>query len=246
MKVLSKIIAVIFTVSLFLICGFVAIIGPATSKAFYRAQFEKESIFGGTVLEDVRAQYEYLDDEKAREFVKNMSAEELLNLMMHTMKYCLFLEDDLNPTIGGERLEVFREDEYSHMEDVKGVFGGGIIIVGVALVFAIAISVLFVKRKKDYYDNARKVPYFTLIGVFSVLAIIGLAAAIDFDTAFRIFHEIFFDGNWTFSSGVMISMIGGIFLDLVPIILAVWVILLGLFVFGVWWLNKWLKKKYEA
>ncbi len=243
-KILYKILAVFFTLSVFLISGFIAIIGPATNKGFYTSQFEKVDDFGETVLDNVRYQYRYLEDEKAKEYVKNMTSEQLMDLMMHTMKYCLFLEDDLNPVIDGERLEIFREDEYSHMEDVKGVFGGGmlIVLVGVA-VFAVTLT-LGLLKKKGYYENCRKYPYYTLIGVLLVLGFIGIAAAIDFDKAFEIFHKIFFDGNWQFASGVMIAMIGTIFLDLVPIILAIWIGLLALFVVGVVFYNKWLKGKF--
>ena len=193
MKILYRIGTVFFTLSVFLMIGFVAIIGPAISRGFYKSQFQKVDEYGETVLDVVRYQSIYLDDEKASEYIENLTEEQLLDLMMHTMKYCLYLEEDLNITVDGEYLEIFREDEYSHMEDVKKVFGGGILIVGFAFLVFIASLILGIKNKKGYYLNSRKFPYYTLIGVFAVLAFIGLAAAIDFDKAFEIFHKIFFE-----------------------------------------------------
>lgn len=245
MKAIYKICAVFFTLSVFLILGFISIMIPATSTAFYSSQFSKVDEYGGTAVDDVRYQAKYLSDENAKAYIENLTEDQLMDLMMHTMKYCLFLEDDLNPTVGGVHLEVFREDEYSHMKDVKGVFGGGLLMVLFSLVVFGVTLTLGLLKKKGYYENAKKVPYFTLIGVFSVLAFIGLAAAINFDVAFEVFHMIFFDGNWQFSNGVMIAMIGRIFLDLVPIILIIWVVLLALFVTGIYFYNKALTKKFN-
>ena len=55
---------------------------------------------------------------------------------------------------------------------------------------------------------------------------------------------IFFDGNWTFSEGVMIAMIGDIFTGIVPIIIAVWVGLLTVFLASITVYNHFTKKKY--
>ena len=130
------------------------------------------------------------------------------------------------------------------MQDVKNLFGGGIILVLVATVILCVLLVLGLIKKKGYYENCRKVPYYTLIGIFAVLALLGLAIAIDFTTAFEIFHQIFFDGNYAFADGVMIAMINNIFFDLVPIILVIWIVLLALFVVGLVLYNYVLKQKF--
>lgn len=184
----ANILTVLFTVSAFLIAGFIAIIVPATSNTFYKTQFAKH----GT-LEKVRAQAEYLNDEKAAEYVGNLTEEQLLSLMNHTMRYCLYLEDDLNITVDGAKLEIFLDErgetlnsgclERTHMADVKKLFGGGMIMVA--------------------------------------------CAAINFDKAFTVFHEIFFSGKqWQFGYGVMIAMIGEIFTGIVPVIAGIWIVLL--------------------
>ena len=245
LKTIYKICAVIFTLSVFLTTGFVAIIAPAVNKSFYAEQFKKIDLFGNPVIESVRLQSKYVEDQKAKEYVANISEEQLLDLMMHVMAYLTFLEDDMNITVDGEYLQIFRQDEISHMQDVKNLFGGGICIVAVATVLLVVLLILGVIKKKGYYENCRKVPYYTLLGVFIVLALLGLAVAIDFTTAFEIFHQIFFAGNYAFSDGVMIAMISNVFFDLVPIILIIWVALLVLFVGGLILYNYLLTQKFK-
>ena len=234
----SRILAALFTVSAFLIFGFIAIIIPSTSTAFYKAQFRKND-----TVEYVRYQARYLDGD-AKVYVENITEEQLLSLMHHTMRYCLYLEDDLNPTIDGKYLEIFRNEsgetltdgcrEISHMADVRRVFGGGMILVGVAAAIFITTLVLGIVYRKTFYKYCRKTPFITAAVVVALLAVVGVAAAVNFDYAFALFHKIFFDGTqWQFSNGVMIAMIGDIFTGIVPVIIGIWVALLALLLVGI-------------
>lgn len=245
MKIIYKICAVIFTLSVFLATGFIAIMVPAHTPSFYAEQFKKIDLFGNPVIESVRKQARFVQDKKAKEYVANISEEQLLDLMMHVMAYLTFLEDDMNITVDGEYLEIFRQDEINHMQDVKNLFGGGICIVAIATVLLVVLLAIGLVKKKGYYENCRKVPYYTLLGVFIALGLLGLAVAIDFTTAFEIFHQIFFEGNYAFSDGVMIAMISNVFFDLVPIILIIWVALLLLFVGGLVLYNYVLSQKFQ-
>lgn len=232
-----KVIAALGALSAFLISGFIAIIIPATSTAFYKSQYAKND-----TLEYVRRQSVYLEGD-AQFYVANMTEEQLLELMHRTMRYCLYLEDDLNPTIDGKYLKIFRNEEgetltdgcleIDHMADVKGVFGGGLILVGtsaVVLIVGIALSIIFCEEFRKY---CKKTPYITIIAALCVLATIGVVAAVNFDYAFTLFHKIFFDGSqWQFSSGVMIAMIGDIFTGIVPVIIGIWVGLIAVVVVG--------------
>ena len=248
-KISANVLAVLFAISAFLIFGFIAIIVPATSNSFYKSQFEKHD-----TLSYVRYQARYLNDENAKVYIENLTFDELLSLMNHTMRYCLFLEDDLNITVDGQYLEIFLDEkgetlndgclERTHMADVKALFGGGMIIIMVAILIVIIGIVLGIKHREYYYENCRKTPYITLFVVFILLAAIGIFVAVNFDTAFTMFHKIFFDGKqWQFGYGVMIAMIGEIFLDLVPIIVSVWVGLLAVFIVGLILFNKHQHKK---
>ena len=93
--------------------------------------------------------------------------------------------------------------------------------------------------KKEYYLYCRKTVFVTLGVCLAVLAVIGVTAAINFDFAFTLFHEIFFSGKqWRFGYGVMINMIGEIFTGIVPIIAAIWIVLLVITVAGAALFNK--------
>lgn len=249
--ILANILTVLFTLSAFFIAGFIAVVAPATSRAFYKTQFRKH----GT-LEKVRAQAVYLTDEKAQNYIENLTEEQLLSLMNHTMRYCLYLEDDLNITVGGEKLEIFLDikgetlnegcTEITHMADCKKLFGIGIILFFVSVAVFIAALVLGIIFRKAYYLYCGKTVYITLGICLGVLAVIGIFAAINFDKAFTIFHEIFFNGKqWQFGYGVMIAMIGEIFTGLVPIIGIIWIGLLILTVVGVYLFNRPLRKQKQ-
>jgi uncharacterized membrane protein len=163
--------------------------------------------------------------------------------MDHTMRYCMLIEYNLNPTINGKEYKIFNENELSHMADVRGVFKGGFIPVGIGgAFFLIGLALIIIFRKT--YCNKRKTPFYTLIALFSILALIGIFGLINFDLAFEVFHMIFFDGNWTFANGVMIAMIGEIFTGIVPIIIGIWVGLLALFLASITVYNHFIKKKY--
>lgn len=87
---------------------------------------------------------------------------------------------------------IMRDTEISHMVDVKNLYTtlrlvalGSLIVGG---------SLLFVQYKKDlheFYKTLKMMPY----GPVAFIAIVGSAVIIDFDTAFRIFHEMFFTND---------------------------------------------------
>ena len=232
-KIITRFVNVLFTIGIFLICGFIAVIVPSTSTSFYEHQFNKNN-----TLNKVQRQSYYLSGD-AKEYVANMSMDELLSLMDHTMDYCLYFEDDLNITVDGTHLEVFRQDEYVHMQDVKVLFGGGYVLLTVGLLFFVGGLVYNLKFKTQYFKYARRTAYYTLGVILVILLVIALFALIDFDMAFTVFHQILFPGKqWTFASGVMVAMIADIFTGLAPIILAVWVVLLGIFTGVIYYINK--------
>ena len=245
LKILGKVGAVFFVLSFVILSGFVSVLIPATSTAFYRAQYRKVDENGYTPVDYVKRQSYFIKDEKSARFIMDMTEDKLVDTMMHAVRYCLYLEDDLNPTVNGYKMQIYRQDELSHMQDVKKVFGGGLIIVAVALTLFLVTLCFGIIKRKSYYNNCRKVPFYALIGVLLVLLTLGILALTSFELAFDIFHKILFDGNWEFQNGVMIEMIGYIFEDIAVIIISVWLGLLALFSASVYLCNKLLKRKYE-
>lgn len=228
LKVLGKIGAVLFVLSFAILAGFIAIVIPASNSNFYKQRFREVDENGRTAYDYVLDEtYFLLDDDTAR-FVYDMTEDDLVFVMKHVVRYCFYLEKDLNPTIDGYQMQFFREDEISHMKDVKRVFGAGLVMVGVSLVVFIVTLCFGIIKRKSYYHNCRKIPIYALICVFIAVFTVGILAVANFDKAFDIFHNILFNGNWEFVDGIMIKMIGYIFDDILPIILTIWLSLLAL------------------
>ena len=245
-KIASKVLTVIFVLSVLFITGFVAMLLPATSKAFYEWQFDKEGYQGCTPLELVKQERVYVIDKDAIEYLTDLDKEGLIDLMFETLRYCFYLEEDINPEVDGKEIPVFRQDEISHMKDVKDLFGAVILVVLTSVVVVAVLLPLGLIKKKSYYENCRKIPLYTIIGIGVFLAIIGIFFAVAFDAVFEIFHRIFFKGNYAFYDGVMIGMIGNIFYDLVPIMISIWFVLFGGFSVGLYFYHKNLNKKFES
>ena len=243
-KVLYRIFTIIATIAVFIVIGFLAIMIPANSKAFYHWQFTKHN-----TLDWVQSQASRMEelpdyDPKVGEYVENMNEQQLEDLMMHVIRYCMWLEDDINITVDGHYLKIFRDDETSHMKDVKNVFGEGIILTLVSILVCIAYLFFLFNRPKEYYETSRKVPFITLGVLIGVFLAVALYTIIDYKYVFEVLlHNALFSGNFSFSNGVMISMIGEIFPDLFMLIGIGWAVSLAVPVLAFVFYNRHLKKK---
>lgn len=87
---------------------------------------------------------------------------------------------------------IMRETEISHMVDVKNLYTTlrlvalGSLIVGSGLIFF-----QYKKDPKELYKTFKTMPY----GPIAFIVFVGGAVIIDFDTTFRIFHELFFTND---------------------------------------------------
>ena len=91
---------------------------------------------------------------------------------------------------------LFTEDEYSHMADVRSVFDGAKLLIPAGL-FVMAIRLQRARAKslaamfKLVRDGA--------IAAGAAVAVVGAVAAVAFDAAFLLFHQVFFpQGNFLF------------------------------------------------
>ncbi len=245
-KILYRIFTVFASIAMFIIIGFIAIMIPANSKAFYKWQFTKHN-----TLEWVQSQGDELYDEDspdydpfAAEYVCSMTEQQLEDLMLHVMRYCVWLEDDINITVDGHYLKIFRADERAHMHDVRNIFGVFIIFTLISVLMCIAFLFFILNRSKAYYETSRKVPFITFGVIIALLAIVGVCTAINYKYMFEVvFHNMLFDGNFAFSNGVMISMIGEIFPDLIMLIGVGWAVMLSVPVIAFVLFNRHIAKK---
>lgn len=96
----------------------------------------------------------------------------------------------------------FSEEGASHFADCKGLFTLNGVALAVSLLAVVTISVLNSKGKIQL-AKPKGFPLWSWAGagVLGVFAVIGILCAVDFDTAFRVFHAVFFPGkdNWLFN-----------------------------------------------
>ena len=131
-----------------------------------------------------------------------MEMEDLLDVTREMMAYLRGSREDLHvPTVvDGQPREFFNDREIAHMEDVRGLFLGGLVLRRICILAAAVCLVLLAFFKANF----RKVLPASICagtGLF-LAAALGLAALIstDFTKYFIIFHQIFsimICGFWT-------------------------------------------------
>jgi integral membrane protein (TIGR01906 family) len=91
---------------------------------------------------------------------------------------------------------LFTEDEYSHMADVRNVFDGAKLLIPAGL-FVMAIRL---QRARSQSAAAMfKLVRGGAIAAGVAVAVVGAIAAVAFDAAFLLFHQVFFpQGNFLF------------------------------------------------
>ena len=167
----------------------------------------------------------------------DMTMDDVMYVTHEMMGYLRGGRDTLSvmTTVEGKEQDFFNEQDRFHMGEVRDLFIGGLNIRMGSCIAAVLCLVFLLATRADI----RKViprSYQAALGVSAAAAaIIGIAAAIDFNTVFVQFHHIFFDNDqWIFdpATDYMIRMlpeglfydfvmrIGGIFLGILAILLA--------------------------
>jgi len=146
---------------------------PVFSVSYYIKEFDKYQL-----SEKIR-----VTEPDLRAVVKNLQ------------RYMAGIDKDLDVIVkvAGYERKFFNEREISHMEDVRGLFLRGFAVLGVSLAVIIAAAVYIVKNK-IYYEAAKNVIVCAAVffGAFGLLAVV---IAVNFDIAFVVFHELFFDND---------------------------------------------------
>lgn len=133
-----------------------------------------------------------------------MSMEDLLHVTDEMMAYLRGNRDDLHvfTFMGGEYREFFNAREIAHMEDVRGLFIGGLWIRRIGLLFTILFIgglMLWSKRKPEHKVFLKEsVPRSFCIGtgIFFVVTLFlcGIIST-NFSKYFVVFHHIFFNND---------------------------------------------------
>ena len=127
----------------------------------------------------------------------NMEMDDLQDVTHEMMAYLRGSREDLHvPTVvGGQPREFFNDREIAHMEDVRGLFLGGLALRRICLVIIVVCCALLAALKADI---RRVLPKMICVGTvlfFLVLAALAAIISTDFTKYFIIFHEIFFSND---------------------------------------------------
>lgn len=123
-------------------------------------------------------------------------------------------------TVEGVEQDFFNEQDRLHMEDVQGLFLGGLALRrGAFAVLAAAVVLLAVIGRTMLWKVLAR-SFQAVLGVLAaLLMLLGIAMARNFNAVFTKFHEIFFDNDlWIFdpAEDYMIRMLPeGLFFDMV-------------------------------
>ncbi len=183
--------------------------------------------------------YQVLND------LPEMTMDDLLDVTDQMMAFLRGKREDLHvyTTMGGEYREFFNDREIAHMEDVRGLFIGGLWLrrIGILITLCFAALAYFWGRKSAERTEALKrlIPKSLCIGtgaVFAVaLALIGIIST-DFSKYFIVFHKIFFNNDlWVLDprTDMLINIVPeGFFFDTAARIALVFAVIVGMFFVG--------------
>lgn len=180
---------VLWSVTFFVIILFISLISTVYSRSFGEYLFSKNGTANKLLL----------------------STDELNRSFDITLRYLWNSLDSLHFNItltNGTVREFYRVfdsnptslcDEYAHMSEVKDLFITGKAITLISAIVWVLSSVFLLAKKKEIKKNDLKSSYITFIIIGIIVFIIGIYAAVDFDSFFTNFHLVFFpNGNWTF------------------------------------------------
>ena len=161
-----------------------------------------------------RKEYEKLLDEL------DMTMDDAMYVTREMMDYLRGDKETLSviTEVEGKRQVFFNEQDRFHMREVRDIFAGGLRLRTAALVAA-AVSLLILYMCRADVKKILPQTYQVAVGIVLIpTAGIGIAAAIDFNSVFVQFHNIFFDNDlWLFdpAEDFMIRMLPeGLFYDM--------------------------------
>jgi integral membrane protein (TIGR01906 family) len=185
-SLINKTLSLVLALNLFILTLFVALVPPALNSSFYHDQFVINNSY-----------------ERA-----NTTPQALNDLIDHTLAYTYGVIDSFQynlSLIGGSTRLAFNQREIDHMLDVQNLFIGGRILTGVSLLMLLLIGGYFLTKPKAFKRNYFKTMRNTILLILLAAALVLGFAALDFNRAFTIFHEIFFTNDlWILSSTDML------------------------------------------
>ena len=148
----------------------------------------------------------------------SMEMDDVMDVTEHMMDYLRGREESMQirTRVDGREQDFFNEQDLFHMAEVKDLFLGMFRIrTGAAVVLAVSLAVLFAAKAGG--RTMFRCFQWSLLFFFALIAVLGLAIALNFSRAFVLFHHLFFDNDmWLFdpATDLMINMLPeGLFMD---------------------------------
>ena len=198
------------------------ILGFSIIAALLITSFEIAMYSDFNVYQEEYEKYDVLSD-------LDMTMDDVMYVTHEMMDYLRGNGDTLSviTTVEGREQDFFNEQDRFHMAEVRDLFIGGLNIrLGACAVAVLCIVFLLITRA----DIKQIIPrsYWIALGITGIaVALIGIAAVVDFNAVFVQFHHIFFDNDlWIFdpAEDYMIRMLPeGLFYDMVMRIGAIFV-----------------------
>lgn len=202
LNIIDHIVTILFSILLIILIGCISILPIAKSKAYYLAQHEKNNV--ESILENYSfdgAKHTIYENDK---FITHIhptydvqnsdieyATEKIIDYLYHkdveSMQFQIVTENGA--------VDFFSEQAIVHMEDVKVLFIGGINLCYISIVLFI-LSIIYLIYRRNFIKKYITKTYIITVISFLALAIgIVIFAAIDFNTAFIVFHYIIFPDN---------------------------------------------------
>lgn len=126
-----------------------------------------------------------------------MEMDDLLDVTHEMMLYLRGKRTDLHVTaiVDGQEREFFNEREIAHMEDVRGLFLGGLSLRRTCLAVIAGSLILLALLKADIKRRLPKLICAGTVLFFAVLSTLAAIISTDFTKYFTIFHKIFFHND---------------------------------------------------
>ena len=198
------------------------ILGFSIIAALLITSFEIAMYSNFSVYQEEYEKYDVLSD-------LDMTMDDVMYVTHEMMDYLRGNGDTLSviTTVEGREQDFFNEQDRFHMAEVRDLFIGGLNIrLGACAAVVLCIVFLLISRA----DIKKIIPrsYWIALGITGIaVALIGIAAVVDFNAVFVQFHHIFFDNDlWIFdpAEDYMIRMLPeGLFYDMVMRIGAIFV-----------------------
>lgn len=198
------------------------ILGFSIIAALLITSFEIAMYSDFSVYQEEYEKYDVLSD-------LDMTMDDVMYVTHEMMHYLRGNGDTLSviTTVEGREQDFFNEQDRFHMAEVRDLFIGGLNIrLGAYAAVVLCIVFLLISRA----DIKKIIPrsYWIALGITGIaVALIGIAAVVDFNAVFVQFHHIFFDNDlWIFdpAEDYMIRMLPeGLFYDMVMRIGAIFV-----------------------